>query len=525
MKTVTPAMAAHLKGETTTLTTCWRITRQDGKVFHYTELDEDVPYLGDVYKSASGFNKSAMKSSANFAVDEMEVTGFLRDDGIADDELKNGAFDFAKVEVFMVNYEDESMGSIKLRYGYFGEVKTVGSGAFSVELRGLVDLLSQRVGNTYLNECRQDLGDPKCGIKLQPDEHRPGSRYGVGQRVIFPVALQQSQRPRFYPDPLNPELGAWNSGYRRSEDINMSPYNGRSLVVGVPGDNNSSAGVLTSSLGLSASQVSSGEYKAILSGFYYIYWQDSDGYVALDCQKRYFNTGLFTNIKDAHKNNALPNLVPERRWRPFTVELDIHPETVRLNVTLGTNSAAVGPSRLLCFDEMTISIVRKDDVAPDFADFGGVEFEATTAGKTSTGDVVFDPTLNALTQDGEVAWKAVSPTYRFLAEVTEDSVKTNRVKADPIAVSDGWFDWGVIKFLTGQNAGRAVEVMDYNHATGEILTALPLPYQSKAGDLFSIQAGCNKTASECINKFKNILNFRGHPRVPGQGQYFKIAGL
>ncbi|MDW9491663.1 DUF2163 domain-containing protein [Sinorhizobium meliloti] len=523
MKTVTPAMAAHLKGETTTLTTCWRITRQDGKVFHYTELDEDVPYLGDVYKSASGFNKSAMKSSANFAVDEMEVTGFLRDDGIADDELKNGAFDFAKVEVFMVNYEDESMGSIKLRYGYFGEVKTVGSGAFSVELRGLVDLLSQRVGNTYLNECRQDLGDPKCGIKLQPDEHRPGARYIVGQRILFPVSLQEDNRPRVYPDNLNPELGVWNKGYHKTEDINMSSFSGRSKVVGVGTNDKTAAGVLLSSLGLSASDISSGRYKAILSGQYYIYWQDSAGYVTIDCQKPYFNTGFYTNIENARVTRSIPNLIPERRWRPFSIEIDIHPQATRLNFTLGTNTGTV--SRYLCFDEMMITIVKEGDVAPNFADFGGVEFEATTTGRTSTGAVEFDPNLGALTQDGGVIWKAVNPVYRFLGEVTVDSIRTNQVKSDPIAVADGWFDWGVIKFLTGQNVGRAVEVMDYNHATGEITTALPLPYQSKAGDLFSIQAGCNKTASECINKFKNILNFRGHPRVPGQGQYFKIAGL
>lgn len=523
MKTVTPAMAAHLKGETTTLTTCWRITRQDGKVFHYTELDEDVPYLGDVYKSASGFNKSAMKSSANLAIDEMEVTGFLRDDGISDEELKNGAFDFAKVEVFMVNYEDETMGSIKLRYGHFGEVRTVGSGAFSVELRGLVDLLSQRVGTTYLPECRQDLGDPKCGIKIQPDDHRPGARYTIGQRVLFPVSLQEDTRPRVYPDNLNPELGAWNPGYHKAEDINMSSHSGRSKVVGVRHNDTTAAGVLLSALGLSASDISSGQFRAILSGYYYIYWQDSEGYVRIDCQKPYFNSGFFTNIENARVTRAIPNLIPERRWRPFSIEIDIHPQATRLNFTLSTNTGPV--SRYLCFDEMTITIVKRGDVAPGFADFGGVEFEATNTGRTSTGAVVFDPNLGALTQDGGVTWKAVSPVYRFLGEVAGDSVKTNQVKADPIAVSDGWFDWGVIKFLTGMNAGRAVEVMDYNHATGEITTALPLPYQAKVGDLFSIQAGCNKTASECSNKFKNILNFRGHPRVPGQGQYFKIAGL
>ncbi len=117
MKTVSVAMDAHLKQGATTLTTCWKITRTDGREFFYTELDRDIPFEGEVYKSAAGFNKSAITSSATFAVDKMEVTGFLRDDGITDDEIRNGAFDHAKVEVFMVNYEDASMGKIRLRAG------------------------------------------------------------------------------------------------------------------------------------------------------------------------------------------------------------------------------------------------------------------------------------------------------------------------------------------------------------------------------------------------------------------------
>ena len=67
MKSVTTAMDAHLKQGATTLTTCWIITRTDGQTFYYTELDEDVTFEGNVYKSAAGFNKSAITSSASFA--------------------------------------------------------------------------------------------------------------------------------------------------------------------------------------------------------------------------------------------------------------------------------------------------------------------------------------------------------------------------------------------------------------------------------------------------------------------------
>jgi uncharacterized phage protein (TIGR02218 family) len=35
------------------------------------------------------------------------------------------------------------------------------------------------------------------------------------------------------------------------------------------------------------------------------------------------------------------------------------------------------------------------------------------------------------------------------------------------------------------------------------------------GDIFSVEAGCDKTFATCKAKFSNALNFRGFPHLPG----------
>lgn len=69
-------MAAHREG-TTTLAQCWRVTRTDGVVFTFTNLDRDITFEGRVYRAAQGFTASAFEGAANLSVANMEVAGPL----------------------------------------------------------------------------------------------------------------------------------------------------------------------------------------------------------------------------------------------------------------------------------------------------------------------------------------------------------------------------------------------------------------------------------------------------------------
>jgi hypothetical protein len=44
MKTISSGMSSHLSEEVTTLCTCWKIVRQDGQVFGFTDHDMDLTF-------------------------------------------------------------------------------------------------------------------------------------------------------------------------------------------------------------------------------------------------------------------------------------------------------------------------------------------------------------------------------------------------------------------------------------------------------------------------------------------------
>lgn len=186
MKAISSALRAHFAESLTSLCTCWKITRQDGKVMGFTDHDASLVIDGVRYEASTGYFRSAIANSATAAVDNLEVSGFLDSMSITELELRNGAFDFAEVEIFAVNWDDLGMGICRLRYGYFGEVNVRSSGLFTVELRGLMQLFSQTVVETIMPECRADLGDRRCGVPLVPNQRHNSMKYKEGARVIVP---------------------------------------------------------------------------------------------------------------------------------------------------------------------------------------------------------------------------------------------------------------------------------------------------------------------------------------------------
>jgi hypothetical protein len=72
-KTVSSALAQHLASEVTTLATCWRITRRDGVVLGFTDHVRDLEVDGVTYRAVSGYTRTAIRGTADFAVDKLDV--------------------------------------------------------------------------------------------------------------------------------------------------------------------------------------------------------------------------------------------------------------------------------------------------------------------------------------------------------------------------------------------------------------------------------------------------------------------
>jgi uncharacterized phage protein (TIGR02218 family) len=165
MKTVSSALSQHIAGEVTTLATCWKLTRTDGVVMGFTDHDTDLLVSGVTYKAATGYTRSAIQSSASFAVDNLDIEGVLDDAEITEGDLRAGLYDHAEVEIFLVNRADLTQGVMKLRKGRVGEVQLRDNG-YVAELRGLMQAFSRTIGELYSPDCRADLGDDRCKADL-----------------------------------------------------------------------------------------------------------------------------------------------------------------------------------------------------------------------------------------------------------------------------------------------------------------------------------------------------------------------
>ena len=110
MKTVSAALAQHVAGEITTLATCWKITRRDGVVQGFTDHVRDIEIDGVTYKAAGGYTRTAIRSTADLAVDNLDVENVFSGDGITEEDLRASKYDFTEARMFLINYEDLGQG-------------------------------------------------------------------------------------------------------------------------------------------------------------------------------------------------------------------------------------------------------------------------------------------------------------------------------------------------------------------------------------------------------------------------------
>ena len=137
MRVISPQLEAHFGGGLTTLATCWRLTRQDGAELGFTDLDRTLVIDTLEYDSIAGFTPTTVESKSNMSVDNLDLEGQTFPSKITESDLLAGMYDYAEVEIFLVNYEDLSQGKLVVKRGRLGEV-TLNAQMFHAEVRGLL---------------------------------------------------------------------------------------------------------------------------------------------------------------------------------------------------------------------------------------------------------------------------------------------------------------------------------------------------------------------------------------------------
>ncbi|WP_262027653.1 DUF2163 domain-containing protein [Microvirga sp. Mcv34] len=129
---------------------------------------------------------------------------------------------------------------------------------------------------------------------------------------------------------------------------------------------------------------------------------------------------------------------------------------------------------------------------------------------------LFRATCSADLGDTRCGINLASSTYGQVGTVTAtDGALT--LAASGIGFSDGWCTAGQLTWMSGANAGLSVEIKVHRaiNGTDEFDLWQRASRAIGVGDTFRVTAGCDKTHATCRSKFKNVVNFRGFPHMPG----------
>ena len=122
MKSLPPALQAHLDEGATTLAWCWRIARADGVRFGFTDHDRGLSFDGTDFEPESGLTASEVRSGSDLSIDAQDAEGVLSSDRITETDILDGRWDAAQVEVWRVNWSDPAQ-RVLMRRGAIGQAR------------------------------------------------------------------------------------------------------------------------------------------------------------------------------------------------------------------------------------------------------------------------------------------------------------------------------------------------------------------------------------------------------------------
>lgn len=165
MKTIPAPLAAHITQELTTLAWLLRLQRADATVLAFTTHDADLSVGGTLYKADGSFSATALEAPAGLAPANADLLGLIDSAAISETDIAAGRYDGAEITLSVCNWAAPADGHVVLRRGSVGTIAH-GDGRYRFELKSMVDVLAQTVGDAYTKTCRHRLGNTACGIDL-----------------------------------------------------------------------------------------------------------------------------------------------------------------------------------------------------------------------------------------------------------------------------------------------------------------------------------------------------------------------
>jgi len=91
----------------------------------FTDYNEDLNINNILYKSSSGFTAGSIILNSDLKTDNLEIEGILNSADIKEEDVLSGKYDFANIEIFLVNYKDLGQGKMNLHSGTFDKVTLI----------------------------------------------------------------------------------------------------------------------------------------------------------------------------------------------------------------------------------------------------------------------------------------------------------------------------------------------------------------------------------------------------------------
>ncbi len=459
-KRVSDALKQHLSSRATSLCTCWRITRTDGAVYAFTDHDQNLVVGGTLYQASTGYTRSAMSSAETLQVDNLEVTGFLDAAVISERDLKVGLFDYAAVQIFMVNWADPGQGMLRLRSGWLGEVLVPPTGVFRAEIRGLTQALTVNTGEQYSPICRADLGDRRCKVPIKPAFWTPNTAVSASA--------------------VNPTFVADTSTVGDLQVLAVYQCTaGGTTGPAIPAFNPAVGSVTTESGGVAWTSTPPWRGVGVVAG--------------VASHSRFTASGL----------SSAPSAADTQATVTFRGPAGY---SLGIKVTIGDQSRVFHvPDTSNALDSVAYL------VAAITAEHDATAFPALASASNTVDDV------------HAVLIGKVNPNDRGTVEKLNDAgnVVTVNNFANAYSEGDPYFAGGLVEWKSGLNVNRAMEIKSYSPATGDLQLFLGMPLPIAVGDRFYWQPGCDKTRETCRYRFNNMANFRGEPDLPGLDRMLK----
>lgn len=207
MRDIPKGLQDALDSRVTTLARAWTITRQDGQRLGFTDHDRVLSFNDVSHESMSGLNAGSQERTAGFSVNTYTISGALTSESIRDDDLRNGLYDGAIVEFWLVDWSNlenrllESVGTIT-------ETRQTPTG-FEAEISGLSHALNRPTGRSYLRQCDRTLGDAGCRVNLTDPIF---STFGIVESAYSPHLFTVSGLDQFQSEWFSNGLLEWASG-------------------------------------------------------------------------------------------------------------------------------------------------------------------------------------------------------------------------------------------------------------------------------------------------------------------------